>query len=246
MSTTKLKHTFFHTGLAAFISHFSGNIQPYRELLNAPVPVSIVNTGDEVFLSTMLFKTPEQKAALYSHNPRVSFSLGGIGKNTDELTSPYILGKFVEAKDTGFDAAKRAEVRRIPVLINMNYEIVFSNIDQYLKLVDVILTVIEQEQVFEFEYAGTIHRGSYSISSEQYDSTANLALSHDSEKRRRILENSIDLKLQFPAYNVYSTNGSQPEVFDENQKMNALIHSVYFDGDTNLVARNIITKTSTS
>lgn len=243
-TTTKLNHTFFHVGLAAFISHFSGNMQPYRALLNAPVPVSIINTGDEVFLSTMLFKTEEQKAQLYSHNPRVSFSLGGIGKNTDELTSPHTFGKFVENSSTGFDAAKRAQVRRVPILVNMNYEIVFSNIDQYLKLVDVILTVIEQEQVFEFEYAGTIHRGSYSISSEQYDSQANLALSHDSEKRRRLLENSIDLKFQFPAYNVYSTNGERPEVFDENQRMEALIHSVYFNGDDNLVARNIITKTS--
>lgn len=240
---TKLKHTFFHNSLAAFISHFSGNMQPYRELVDAPVPVSIINTGDEVFLSTMLFKTPEQKTALYSHNPRISFSIGGIAKNTDELTSPFILGKFIEDSASGFDAPKRANVRRVPTTISMNYEMLFSNIDQYFKFVDVMLTVIEQEQVFEFEYAGTIHRGSYSISSEQYDSSANLSLSHDSEKRRRILENSLEVKLQFPAYDVYSTNGKSPEVFGEAQRMDKLIHSVYYNGNENLVARTIIPPT---
>ncbi|BBI90434.1 hypothetical protein HYO65_gp042 [Tenacibaculum phage PTm1] len=243
MATVKLKHDFFHIALASFISDFSKNIQPYRELINGKVPVSIINTGDEVFLSTMLFKTDEDRKKLYSHNPRISFSVNGISPRFDEVSSPHVLGRVTTKNEsTEMDVNSRANVRGIPATVVMSYEMIMSNIDQYFKFVDVMLTIFSYDQVFEFVYGGTVHRGSYRISSDDYTPDVNFSLGHDTEKRRRILTNSLDVKLKFPSFDVYSANGNPSEIFDENQKMNKLVHNVYINGNEDLVSRRFITK----
>lgn len=243
----KPPHTFFHTALAAFISHFSKNIEPFRDLIDGPVPVAIHNTGDEVFLATMKWKTEDQKKKLYDCNPRLTFSVGNIAKNEDNLTNPHQLGKLAAINDdTGFTEPWRAHVRRVPVNVNMPYELKFSNIDQYFKFVDVMLTVIQQQQIFEFVYAGTVHRGGYKLSADGYDSSPNFSLGHDAEKRRRTMDGAIEVQLQFPAFDVYSANLNKPEIFGESQRMNKLIHNVYLNGDENLVSTMTYPSSSTT
>lgn len=241
---TKLKHTFFHNSIAAFLGDFSVSIQPYRDLISADLPVSIANSGDEVFLATMLFKTEEDRKKLYAKNPRINFSIGNIGSQTDNYTSPHVLGKFVNEHDSGTLTAKRAEVRRTPTIINMSYDFKFTNIDQYLKFVDVMLTISGVARVFEFEYMGAIYTGSYKLTTNEFDKNTNFTLGFDTE-RRNSMTNSVEVTVNFPAFNVYPNNGiagNNPDVFDENQRMNKLIHNVYINGNESLVSRTIIPK----
>lgn len=248
----QLDHTFFQTALAAFISDFSSNIEPFRDAISIStenvgqksiVPVYISNTGDEVFLSTMLFKSEDEKKKLYQQNPRIVFSVGGISTDTDALTNPHEFGRFV-VSDSDQKFEKASKVRRIQTRVSLPYEMIFSNIDQYLKFVDVMLTVFDRATVFEFVHAGKIHQATYNLTANDYDSSANFSLGHDSDKRRRLMNASIELVVQFPAFDVYRHKEESSEIFDATKTMKKLVHSVFNENNENLISRMFVTKSS--
>lgn len=242
MSKIQLEHTYFHVALAAFLSDFSLTVEPFRKLINATVPVTIMNTGDEAFMSSMLFKNPEDSKKLYQENPRLVFSIGAVNANFDELTSPYNLGRLnVQDPITEMKSDYHTNVRRVPLRVQMSYEAIMSNIDQYLKYVDVSLTVFNVSRVYEFFYMGSVYHGSYKLINDDYSSDTNFALGFDTDSRNRIMRSNVELQLQFPAFDVYDgASGDASHVssiFGGADVMNKLIHSIYINGNENLALR---------
>ena len=57
---------------------------------------------------------------------------------------------------------------------------------------------------FNFDYVGKVQGASYSFA-DTMDGIPNLSMSHDSEKRGRILDLNFILDLQYPAYDYYNS-----------------------------------------
>lgn len=191
-------HNFFENALRAMMYDISLRSSPLNSVYKQTFPVAIMNTGDEVYMSNMFVDDPKQ---IYQRVPRMTFDIGGLTVNADQLTNPHTLGEF---KDTvhSFKKARAANVRRMPIEFEMSAQVYFSNIFEFLQFTEVVLMNTYKNNIFPFYYLDKRHVGSYSYQDNLTGET-NSTLGYDTDRRGRILSLAFTVELQYPAYDYY-------------------------------------------
>jgi hypothetical protein len=223
-----MKHIFFKTAGEAFINYLDSIFKYYSDAIGQQFPIYINNTGDEPFLSNL--QNSGKNDSRYQFVPRMILDVQGFSLQTSQLTSPRVLGKFVNQSCEDFDVAKRTKVRRLPIDWTFAVEVRFSNILEFLQFTEIFYTVSYNNHYFTFYYAGTQYSASFFLQ-EDIESNANLQLQFDTDKRHRVLPLTFVLHLQYPAFDLYDVGNPDgtrdPEEFDENEKMMTLIHNMH-------------------
>lgn len=212
-----MKHDFIDNGLTAFIADLDRKLVPYGEILGQKFPVAIKNTGDESFLTNQYKDNPKQ---FYNKIPRMSMQSGGFEVLTDQLTKPRNFGRLMDQNSmTGIKAAKRTNLRRIPLQTVFAAEAVFENMMQYFKFIEIVLSTSFRINRYSFYHAGYIQIGEYTYTNS-YNGEPNLGLGHDTEKREIKMPMTFELNLQMPAYDYYNSES----MLDASNTMQELIH----------------------
>lgn len=216
-----MKHDFLVQTGTALIDALSKKMEPFSAAINAKFPIYINNTGDEVFLTNMYKDDPKK---LYSRIPSMKLECSGINIESDQLTNNGVLGSFTDDV-AGYKKEKKANVRRMPIVLQYNAEIQCNNILEYFTLCEIIMMQLYKNQHFSFYWAGTKHDGRYIIP-DSLDSQANLSLGFDTDRRRRILNFPIEVYVQYPAFDYYNDTS---EVFPADGSMQYIIHNTEVD-----------------
>lgn len=249
------QHNFFENSIKGLIYYLNQLMKPFANTLNNDsFPISVPNTGDEQFLRDMI-----DDKKIYDYVPRWSINILGINNNENDRTNPNENGTFVaktvnaakRSKSTNFSAPL---VRR-PVVIGLATEVLFSDIFEYFRFVEIYLILSTNPHVYKFEHAGRVHIGTFTFP-ELSDSDVNFELGMEANKRERKLPINFELTLQFPAYQIYGIPGTSNSGWEDGTgggttdlsagPMLKIIHNLYpkeNEQDTSdLVITQIITK----
>lgn len=232
--SVSFKHDFFVQAGTAFVGYLDRLLKvPMKTAIPTikEFPIFIKNTGDEVFLSNMQESSSKKDVStLYTFVPRMSLEVQGINMQSGQLTNPHELGAFsATAANSEFKSNFVANVRRIPIEWTFNSELVFNNVLEYLAFIEIFLTVSHLNHYFTFYHAGTEYSGTFFLQ-EDLDTSVNLSLQFDADKRTRKMPLVFTLQLQFPAFNIYSRdswNKYQGQVLNSNDTMQHLIHNMH-------------------
>lgn len=222
-----LPHDYFVIAAKAWLSYMDAIYQPFSQSIDASFPIQIKNTGDEVFLSTLWEGSKKKSKDLYSAVPRMDVSVAGISMALDQMSNPFNMGHLSTKGKTEFTESRVHYVRRLPVSWIFNAEVKFNNVIEYLKFVDILLTVSFKVHTFHFWYLGQRYDCVFEIPVD-YDSDKNISLGLDAEKRHYTLPLNFDLQLQFPAYDIYDVGITDThEGFGKTETMTKLIHKLH-------------------
>lgn len=215
MSVKKIKfdHDFLESSITGMIWYIKELMKPFKNTLNNKVfPVSIMNTGDEKFLFDMI-----DEKAIYSHSPRWTFNILGVNTKNSDRTNPRENGSFVAKTTNSLGQSKTenftAKLSRRPIEVGFQSEVVFNNIFEYFRFVEIYLILSTNPHIFKFYHSNKLHYGQFTFP-ELDDTSANVTFGMESEKRNRKLPVNFTLNLQFPAYNIYGLPGSANEGFN--------------------------------
>lgn len=170
------------------------------------VPHMILNTGDDTmwllekdydFSKEPYENTNEQY--IYNVIPRCTINVGSIDTVPDQLTNPYSRGYFQYESD---DVIKTfsAEVRRMPVKINMELKYYTDSFADMLELTQHVVTKLAYIRTFKFVYMGQTIRASYKIP-EAFDGEHLADLDGTTtENKNRIITMSLEVESTLPIY----------------------------------------------
>ena len=94
---------------------------------------------------------------MYMQMPRCIVELAGINIPTDELTSPYSNGNY-ERKDGDNIRGFYAQIRRIPIELDVNLKYVLSNFNESIILAEEIINNLIFQRYFNITFLGQIVR----------------------------------------------------------------------------------------
>lgn len=207
------EHDFFEKALTALVNYLRELMKPYRNTLtDKTFPILIPNTGDEKFLFDEI-----QDRNVYSKVPRWDINILGVNNTDQKRTNPRENGTFtaVTVNSLGQNIKKdfSAPLARRPVDVGLATQVVFTNIFEYFRFVEIYLTLSTYPHVFTFYHAGRIHYAQFNFP-ELNDSDANVTFEFQADKRERKLPLPFVLQVQFPAYQIYGIPGTGNEGFN--------------------------------
>lgn len=220
---------FIETCLTGFIKDFSKKIH----ILDDKIPIYIFNSGDELFIlnwqTSKITKEDKFKNSsdLYPILPRIEMSIGSVSFNSDQLSNPYIEGKFIETIGNK-DYALFSNVRRIPFNIPIQMILYCDNFLLSLKYTEVLMTLLYRLNTYDFFHHKRRFNASYDIS-DSLDKN-DFSLSHEQEKRNRTISIDVTLEAAFPSFDLFKLTEDGVRVGNEGV-MNEIEHNVN-DGNT--------------
>lgn len=189
-----IRFEFFQSAISALVENMTALFRSY----NLQIPVYIFNTGDQIM-------TDEWKDATATEIPRLVLSLEDIAVSADNLTSPYQRGEFVVTNTSGADEQWSAQLRRIPLKLNVSCTLTVSNVIEMFKWQEVILLLMFKQNIVEFQYYKKLNQGAYQLpDSISYEK--NLEFGFDDTRRNRTISFTIEYDIQYPAFDF--ANGS--------------------------------------
>ena len=170
------------------------------------VPHMIINTGDDTmwllekdynFAKEPYENTNEQY--VYNTIPRCVMDVDSIDTVPDQLTNPYSRGYF-QYEYEGQIKTFSAEVRRMPVKINMELKYYVSSFTDMLELSQHVISKLAYIRTFKFVYMGQTIRASYKIP-ETFDGEHLADLDGTTtENKNRIITMSLEVESTLPVY----------------------------------------------
>lgn len=129
-------------------------------LYNKPIKHFIFNTGSSLMYveaNDYQFSWNETSTdnEIYMHRPRCVVELGDINIQTEELTQPNIRGVY-ERKNGNMIEGFNADIRRIPIEIDMTLTYVLSNFNESIVLTEELLSKILFQKYFKIVYLGEL------------------------------------------------------------------------------------------
>lgn len=145
------------------------NLTEQMEIRGEQVPHMIINTGDDtMWLMNKDYdrsKEPKENTNeqyIYNIIPRAILTIGSLDTVPDQLSNPYVRGYF-QYENEGVIQTFSAEMRRIPVKINVEVKYMLDSFTDMLELIQHIVTKLAYIRVFKFTYMGQTIRASYKI-----------------------------------------------------------------------------------
>lgn len=198
---------FFSILIKGALSFLTRNIVLY----NKPIKHFIFNTGSGLLYVEnngyeFSWKETTGEDTIYMSRPRCVVTLNDISIKTDELTQPHIRGTYerLEEKDgakimTGFNA----QLRRIPVTVNLGLQYVLSNFNEGVVLVEELIDKLVFIKYFNIVYLGQKIICGVSIP-ENYKIELNKVDYASTDPSNRILNIEIEITSSYPKINELS------------------------------------------
>lgn len=213
---------FIEMGITSLMADLSKKFKMYSDTF----PVYMFNTGDELYMlnwqGNKAVKEFKNASDLYQINPRLELSPKPVSIDTQQLTNPYCQGLFnvlIDGKEYNF----RSYVKRIPINIQLEAQLTCDNYLLSTKYTELLLTMLYRLNSFDFFSNKRRHTGSYQISDSIDGSQFNM--SHDSERRNKVLGFTVSLDLQFPAFDLFKENG----VTNAEKTIGDAVNNIYIE-----------------
>lgn len=195
---------FFEYAIAGFIKDFQNKMTVLKKM-----PVYFFQNGDEAFLldwqrentGSVFVKTGE----ITQSKPRIELALDAFTSLADQLTNPYVKGRFVETISNR-DIAFKANIKRFAIDFPIRFRLVCDNVFKALSYSEMLLTLLGRMNSYYFMHAKKRHVGVYELA-DNIQQESNIALGFDAESRNRNLDITVTLSLQFPAFDIINKNG---------------------------------------
>lgn len=195
---------FFSILIKGALSFLTRNIILY----NKPIKHFIFNTGSGLLYVEnngyeFSWKETTGEDTIYMSRPRCVVSINDISIKTDELTQPHIRGTYerLEEKDnakimTGFNA----ELRRIPVTVNLSLQYVLSNFNEGIVLTEELIDKLVFIKYFNIVYLGQKITCGISIP-ENFKIEVNKVDYSSTDTSNRLLNLELELTSSYPKIN---------------------------------------------
>lgn len=138
---------------------------------------------------------------VYMERPRCIVTVGSISCETAELTQPNVRGVYerLDSKD-GQIKGYNAEVRRIPLNIQLNLQYVLSTYNEALILTQEILDKMLFQKYFSIVYLGEVVKCSLEFP-DNMEININQIDMASAEPNNRVMNISLNLYTSYPAIN---------------------------------------------
>lgn len=182
------------------------NLTEQMTVRGQQVPHMIINTGDDTmwllekdynFAKEPYENTNEQY--VYNTVPRCVMDVGSIDTVPDQLTNPYSRGYF-QYEHEGQIKTFSAEMRRMPVKVNIDLKYYVSSFTDMLELSQHVITKLTYIRTFKFVYMGQTIRASYKIP-EAFDGEHLTDMDGTTtDNKNRIISMSLEVETTLPTY----------------------------------------------
>lgn len=199
---------FFSLLIKGVLSWLNQNIYMYGK----PIKHFILNTGsaymyleNDGYEYTWCETTGENM--MYMETPRCLVKLGTFSIPTEELTSPYSTGVYermsTAEKTKGQIMSYNAQIRRLPIEMDLQLTYVFSNFNESLIFVQELFEKIVFQRYFNIVYLGQTIRSSIELEGNTEIKVNELDLA-STEPNRRTMDFTIKICTNLPCINVQS------------------------------------------
>lgn len=246
---------FFSVLIKGMIGWLNSNISLYGK----PIQHFIYTTGSSymyVESNGYVYSMNETSGEdyMYMQMPRCIIELGSITVPIDELTNPFTSGTY-ERRDGENIRGFYAQMRRMPIELDINLKYVLSNFNESIVLVEELISKILFQRYFSISFLGQIIKCSiefpqnFSIDLNHVDMTDANTNQKNVQLSLKICSNypAIDENTEIPtdkviaSFNFGDITGSTVTLIDENNEKHE-IHLKYVNGKIELVDKfgNII------
>lgn len=147
---------FFAVLLKGTLSWLNRNIIMY----NKPINHFIFNTGSSYMYIEkdgyeFSWKEVSGEDQMYMHMPRCVVEMNGVNIPTEELTQPYSRGVY-ERRDGNDIRSYNADIKRLPIEMNVSLKYVLANFNETIVLLQEILDKISFQKYFNITYLGQV------------------------------------------------------------------------------------------
>jgi hypothetical protein len=207
------QHDFYENAIKGLLWYLRELMKPYANTLtDKNFFIGMKNTGDEKFLFDQI-----DSKHLYDSIPRWELDFLGINTLDDDRTNPRENGNFVAETTTNLGEKRKmdfsAPVARRPTEIGFDSQVLFSNVFEYLRFVEIYLILSTYSHTYKFYHAGKLHIGTFTFQ-DLTESTKNVTFGMEAEKRERKIPIAFTVVTQFPAYQIYGIPGTGNEGFN--------------------------------
>lgn len=220
---------FFGDAIKATILFLNKNIK----LRDKRIPHFILNTGDEILYRELMdyeYSRTEvtDENFVYNEIPRCQVDVSEVATQPDQLTQPYSRGFFeVEVDDHVYEFT--AEVRRMPIQMNLNLKYYIDSFTDCLTLAQYIITNLTYVRTFSFVYMGEEILCSVRLpDSESIEKLT--SLSFDSENRFKSISFDLALETNIPIFNGRSAIESSAVIKTTDNNIGRITGADVLDG----------------
>lgn len=215
---------FFSIVIKGALSWLTRNIILY----NKPVKHFIYNTGSSImYVETngyeMSWNETTGEDQIYMSRPRCIVNIGDINIEKSELTQPHIRGVYErEVKyETGTNIQGfNAEIRRIPITIQLNLNYVLSSFNESIVLTEELISKFLFQQYFNVVYLGQNIMCSLEIPESFHIETNKIDMT-STETNQKNISCSINLCCNYPRINEKTEIPNEKVIMDFKYNLNA-------------------------
>ena len=197
---------FFSLLTKAALSWLNSNLRMYGK----PIKHFILNTGSaymylehDGYEYTWCETTGED--LMYLETPRCIVKLGTFSIPTEELTCPYATGIYERVsnaeKTKGQIRAYNAQIRRLPIEMDLQLNYVFSNFNESIIFVQELFEKIVFQRYFNFVYLGQTIKCSIELEGNTEIKINEIDLT-STEPNRRTMDFNVKICTNLPCINV--------------------------------------------
>lgn len=174
-------------------------------MYNKPIKHFIFNTGSSYMYVeangyTNTWKETSGEDYMYMETPRCLVTIGDISIPQEELTNPFVRGVYERYSDDGQIKGYNAEMRRLPIEINISLQYVLSNFNETIILIQELFDKLVFQRYFKITYLGQLIQCSIEFPNSQSINQKRVDLSQSDDKNRT-LEIQIKLNTYYPIIN---------------------------------------------
>lgn len=193
---------FFSLVIKGVLSWLNSNLKMYGK----PIKHFILNTGSSyMYLENNGYEynwcETSGENMMYMETPRCLVKLGTFSIPTEELTMPYVSGVYErisnDEKTKGQIKAYNAQMRRLPIEMEIQLNYVFSNFNESIIFVQELFEKIVFQKYFNIVYLGQTIQCSIEIEGNTQIQVNELDLA-SAEPNRRTMEFNIKVCTNLP------------------------------------------------
>lgn len=213
-------------------------------LYNKPIKHFIYNTGSSImYVETngyeMSWNETTGEDQIYMSRPRCIVSVGDINIEKSELTQPHIRGIY-EREVKYNDKDKRiqcfnAEIRRIPITIQLNLNYVLSSFNESIVLAEELISKFLFQQYFNVVYLGQNIMCSIELP-ESFNIETNKIDMTSTETNQKTISCSINLCCNYPRINEKTEISNDKVIMNTRYNLDVIKNNVISDNLLNNVS----------
>lgn len=193
---------FFSIVIKGCLGWLTSNIIMY----NKPIKHFIFNTGSSYMYvenNDYEFSWTETTGEnmMYMKTPRCIVTIQDFSIPTEELSNPYIRGNYERYSQDGQIKGYNAEMRRLPLELNIQLQYVLSNFNEQIILIQELFDKLTFQTYFNVSYLGQLVQCSIEFPTSNSLNIPKVDLA-DPTPQYRTLELTIKINTSYPIINV--------------------------------------------